>query len=128
IGVSPLYDKYDVIRAELVSTQVYAETHDHVFKLTRSRAYEPAIYRNSREDFRVLPLTKWSRTKETFSSISKMLDAFYSGKAERDRVKQQAKDLYRWIKNEKQKNERKLKKHNATLNKAQEATEYRKLG
>src|SRR5699024_4062028 len=61
-------------------------------------------------------------------SISKMLDAFYSGKAERDRVKQQAKDLYRWIKNEKQKIERKLKKHNATLNKAQEATEYRKLG
>src|SRR5699024_4439739 len=128
VGFSPFFAQDVVKRAELGSPQVYAETLDHVFKQTRSRAYEPAIYRNSREDFHVLPLTKWSGTKETFSSISKMLDAFYSGKAERDRVKQQAKDLYRWIKNEKQKNERKLKKHNATLNKAQEATEYRKLG
>src|SRR5690625_7581228 len=34
------------------------------------------------------------------STTNKMLDAFYSNKAERDRVKQQAKDLERIIKNE----------------------------
>ncbi len=39
-----------------------------------------------------------------------MLDRFYFGKAERDRVKQQAHDLLRFIQNEKDKNEKKIVK------------------
>src|SRR5690625_5520132 len=57
-----------------------------------------------------------------------MLDHFYSGKAERDRVKQQAGDLSRFIKNEKDKNERKLKKHRQTIKKAEGAERHQKLG
>src|SRR5699024_9188715 len=127
-GFSPFLAGDIMKRAELGSPRVYAETLDTTFKHIREQTYEPAIYRNGREDFHVLPLVTFAGTKETFSSVSRMLDAFYSGKAERDRVKQQAKDLYRWVKNEKQKNERKLKKHNQTLNRAKQAAKYQKLG
>src|SRR5699024_3357776 len=57
-----------------------------------------------------------------------MLDQFYSGKAERDRVKQQAKDLHRFIKNELDKNKRKMGIHQKTLKKAQNADKYQRLG
>ena len=39
-----------------------------------------------------------------------MLDRYYFGKAERDRVKQQGNDIERFISNEKEKNEKKIEK------------------
>ena len=38
--------------------------------------------------------------------MSELLDRFFFGKAERDRVKQQAHDLERFMQNEKNKNEK----------------------
>lgn len=38
-----------------------------------------------------------------------MLDRYYFGKAERDRVKQQSNDLERFIVNERDKNKKKIK-------------------
>src|SRR5699024_11305250 len=80
------------------------------------------------EDFHVLPITSIEPGNINFSSISHMLDSFYSGKAERDRVSQQAKDLSRFIKNELDKNERKMKKHLQTIKKAKNAAKYQKQG
>jgi len=57
-----------------------------------------------------------------------MLDQFYSGKAERDRVKQQSRDLHRFIKNELDKNMRKLNIHEKTIQRAQTADQYQKQG
>src|SRR5690625_7685894 len=57
-----------------------------------------------------------------------MLDAFYSNKAERDRVKQQAKDLERIIKNELAKNTRKIKIHEKTFKKSKDAAKHQKFG
>ncbi len=57
-----------------------------------------------------------------------MLDRFYYGKAERDRVKQQAHDLERFLSNELQKNKKKIKKLERTLIHADQAKEYQKLG
>ena len=50
-----------------------------------------------------------------------MLDRYYFGKAERDRVKQQANDLERFIHNEKEKNEKKIVKLEVTLAEAEKA-------
>lgn len=63
-----------------------------------------------------------------FPTASELLDAYYYGKAERDRVKQQAHDLERLLKNEYQKNIRKLKKLEQTLTQAEEATQFQKIG
>ena len=46
------------------------------------------------------PLAHLAGDNKTFSSVSELLDRFF-GKAERDRVKQQAHDLERFMQNEK---------------------------
>lgn len=127
-GFSPFAAKEVVADAGLGSTENYKEAFLVCKGKIAENAYSPAIYRNKKEDFHVLPTSFFNGEKENFSSANEMLDGFYSGKAKRDRVKQQAKDLYRFIKNEKDKNERKLKKHAQTMNKAENAEYYQKLG
>src|SRR5690625_7321076 len=93
-----------------------------------NQAYVPTIYRNDREDFHVIPITYLEGEQESFASTNELLDQFYSGKAERDRVKQRARDLFRLIKNELNKNERKLKIHEKSLQKANTRSEERRVG
>lgn len=63
-----------------------------------------------------------------FSSLSQLLDVFYKDKAERDRVKQQASELIRRVKNELQKNRQKLKKQEKELQATENAEEFRQKG
>ncbi|MCZ2992323.1 NFACT family protein, partial [Acinetobacter baumannii] len=56
------------------------------------------------------------------------LDRFIFGKAERDRVKQLAHDLERFMQNEKNKNEKKLIKLEKTLQDAGKADKYQLFG
>ncbi len=66
--------------------------------------------------------------KETFTSLSELLDAFYQDKAQRDRVKQLSSHLWTKIQNEYQKNQKKLKKLEKTLKDTENAEEYRRKG
>lgn len=59
--------------------------------------------------------------------MSELLDRFFFGKAERDRVKQQAHDLERFMQNEKIKT-RKLIKLEKTLQDAGKADKYQLFG
>ncbi|MFA1818629.1 NFACT family protein [Virgibacillus oceani] len=128
VGFSPFIAKEIVYRAKLGNATVYMDKFMELQHLIKTNNYEPAIYRNDKENFHVIPMTSLSGETETFSSVSMMLDQFFSGKAERDRVKQQTKDLYRFIKNEKDKNIRKMKKHRQTLKKAENKDHYQKMG
>jgi len=128
IGFSPVIAKELVFRANLGSQKTYMEQFSRLKQQIINHDYSPAIYKNKKEDFHVLELTSFEGERQDFLEVNSMLDTFYSGKAERDRVKQQAKDLYRLIKNEKAKNERKLKKHLQTIKKAENAEHYQKLG
>lgn len=128
VGFSPFIAKEIVHRVSLGSKERYIETFMQIQQQINNNQFTPAIYRGKKEDFHVLPITSFSGEQQTFPSTNIMLDQFYSGKAERDRVKQQAKDLYRFIKNEKNKNERKMKKHQQTMKKAEGAERYQKLG
>lgn len=127
-GVSPFIAKELVFQAGLGSSDNFRNVFQTFQEKITKQKYEPAIYQTPKEDFHVLPITAFNQCKTDFSSISNMLDSFYSGKAERDRVNQQARDLSRFIKNELDKNERKMKKHNQTLQKAKNATKYQKYG
>ncbi|GAB3067737.1 Rqc2 family fibronectin-binding protein [Virgibacillus ainsalahensis] len=128
VGFSPLAAREIVHRASLGSSNVFMNKFLEVQEQIQNNLYTPAIYRKNKEDFHVLQITSFDGEKESFSSTNTLLDEFYSGKAERDRVKQQAKDLYRFIKNEKDKNIRKLKKHKQTMKKAEGADRFQKLG
>ncbi|MGL4697735.1 fibronectin-binding protein EfbA [Enterococcus larvae] len=66
--------------------------------------------------------------RTSFSSLSELLDAFYSGKAEKDRVKQQGGELIRKIENELKKNQTKLSKLKKTLADTENAEFYRRNG
>ncbi|WP_298826259.1 NFACT family protein [uncultured Planococcus sp.] len=73
--------------------------------------------------FSATPLTHIGESGMKFPSLGELLDRMYYAKAERDRVKQQAGDLERWLQNEISKLKLKLKK----LKKEQDQAEKRDL-
>lgn len=128
LGISPFIAREIVSRATLGSIGVYKEKFIEIRDQINGGIYEPTIYDGQKEDFHVIPITSLTGDKETFSTTNEMLDHFYSGKAERDRVKQQSRDLYRFIKNELDKNIRKLKIHEKSIQKAKTADRYQRHG
>lgn len=126
-GVSPFIAKDLVHRARLGSEQTYANVYEQFQAQVKQGTSQPAIYLNNKEDYHIIPL-EYLDASRVFATTSTMLDAFYSNKAERDRVKQQAKDLERIVKNEFEKNKRKLAIHDKTLKKAQHADKQQKYG
>ncbi|GMA70501.1 hypothetical protein GCM10025879_17470 [Leuconostoc litchii] len=69
-----------------------------------------------------------SVTQESFPTLGEMLDAYYIGKAERERVNQQAGTLVRVVKNELKKNITKRKKLLKTLDEAENANDLKIKG
>ncbi|MBB6452982.1 putative ribosome quality control (RQC) complex YloA/Tae2 family protein [Salirhabdus euzebyi] len=127
-GFSPLIAKEIAFRAHLGTNEKYQQVFGAIQQQLQEHNYEPTIYRGNKEQFYVLLLESIKAERESFPSTSKMLDYFYSGKAERDRVKQQTGDIYRLLKNERDKNVRKIKKHEQTLQKAEQADHYKHYG
>lgn len=128
MGVSTLLAREIVSRAHLGSIDTYADVFTELKEQLEKHVYRPTIHMGKKEDFYVLDLNAYTEEKEVFSSVSIMLDTFYSGKAERDRVKQQAGDLSRLLKNELDKNNRKIKKQKQTLKKADKADFHQRQG
>ncbi len=96
---------------------------------TKKHSYQPTIVRyNSKEDYSLIPLTHLEGEEEHFNSMNNCLDSFYHNKAEQNIVKQRAADLIKFINNERQKNDKKLKYLNSDLIKADSADKYRLYG
>ncbi|RAK23312.1 putative ribosome quality control (RQC) complex YloA/Tae2 family protein [Anoxybacillus vitaminiphilus] len=128
-GISPLFAKEAVFRAGIANRATLPKSFIAMVEDVKLGRIMPQIYyHDTKETFYVLPLTHLQGETKTFSTLSEMLDRFYFGKAERDRVKQQAHDLERFITNEKTKNEKKLKKLEQTLKEAEKAEQYRLYG
>lgn len=126
-GISPFIAREVIHRMGFRNSKAFIEKTNEFIEDIKENQFSPAIYVNEKEDFHVIAMESL-QASETFSSTNEMLDQFYSGKAERDRVKQQAKDLYRFIKNELDKNIRKQKIHERTLDKAKNAAQLQRLG
>jgi predicted ribosome quality control (RQC) complex YloA/Tae2 family protein len=128
-GISPLFAKEALFRARLANRATLPKSFIAMVEDVKLGRIMPQIYvHDAKETFYILPLTHLQGETKTFSTLSEMLDRFYFGKAERDRVKQQANDLERFIANEKAKNEKKLKKLEQTLKEAEKAEQYRLYG
>ncbi|UOQ93165.1 NFACT family protein [Halobacillus shinanisalinarum] len=128
MGFSPVITKEIVHRAHLGGTETYKEAYSGIREQIVANNYQPVIYQGDREQFYVLPLTYLQEEGKAFQTVSDMLDRYYSGKAERDRVKQRAGDLYKFLKSEREKNKRKIKKHESTLKKSESAGDYQRTG
>lgn len=128
-GVSPLFAKEAVHRAGLANQETIPSTLLEMFQLIQAHSFTPQLTRkDGKEYFYLLELQHVDGDMKTFDSLSELLDRFYFGKAERDRVKQQAADLERFVANEKKKNENKLKKLKRTLEESQNAHKYQLYG
>ncbi|OAK72606.1 Rqc2 family fibronectin-binding protein [Lederbergia galactosidilytica] len=128
-GISPLLAKEIVHRAGLANRETLPNAFLMMMNKLEAHQYSPSItIFENKEEFYLLPLTLMAGEIKQFVTLSEMLDRFYFGKADRDRVKQQAHDLERLIKNEKEKNEGKLGKLKQTLSEAENADQHQLLG
>lgn len=128
-GVSPLLAKEIVFQAGIANRVTIPKAFVEVLRKMKEHRYEPAItMKDKKESYYLLPLEHLNGESKRYDSLSELLDRYYFGKAERDRVKQQSTDLERFILNEKDKNEKKIKKLQATINEAKNASQYQLYG
>lgn len=126
-GVSPLFAKEVLYQAGLSNRVTVPKTFLQM--IARVRDFQPVLISgDNKEAFYLLPLEHLGGETKVYPSLSSLLDRFYFGKADRDRVKQQANDLERFIFNEKTKNEKKIKKLTITLKEAENADKYKLYG
>ncbi|MDT2831990.1 NFACT RNA binding domain-containing protein [Vagococcus carniphilus] len=89
----------------------------------------PCFYNfEDKEYFTPIPFETLGDDVTHFDTLSKVLDGFYEGKAERDRVKQQAGELFRKVKNDQVKIKKKMKKFEQSLIDADNAEVFRIKG
>ncbi|WP_066289271.1 Rqc2 family fibronectin-binding protein [Bacillus sp. FJAT-29937] len=128
-GISPLFAKEVIFQAGLANRTTLPKTFLALLQKVKAQQLQPAITMSeAKESYYLFPLTYLQGTAREFQSLSEMLDRYYFGKADRDRVKQQAHDLERFILNEKEKNEKKIDKLLATLKEAENADIHQLYG
>ncbi|MDQ0206415.1 putative ribosome quality control (RQC) complex YloA/Tae2 family protein [Alkalicoccobacillus murimartini] len=128
-GLSPLLSNEIVFQAGMANRETLPKAFMSVLAPILRHDYQPEmVITDKKEYFSSIPLTHVEGKRLSFPSISALLDRYFYGKAERDRVRQQAFDLERFLRNEWQKNKRKLKKLRKTLTDADQAAVYQKSG
>ncbi|HHY74570.1 MAG TPA: fibronectin/fibrinogen-binding protein [Bacillus bacterium] len=128
-GISPLFATEVIHRAGLANRMTLPKAFFSVIEPIKKKSYQPQmITASSKEYFYICDLTHLKGEVKYFESVSELLDRYYYGKAERDRVKQQANDLERFIKNELNKNKKKIKKLELSLADAKKADRYQLFG
>jgi predicted ribosome quality control (RQC) complex YloA/Tae2 family protein len=128
-GTSPLFAKEVLYQSGLANRTTIPSTFIRLIKRVESGDISPSIISTGgKEAFYLFPLEHLNGETKSYSSLSELLDRFYFGKAERDRVKQQGNDIERFISNEKEKNEKKIEKLKDTLKEAERAEQYQRYG
>lgn len=128
-GISPLFAKEIIFQTGLANRISLPKAFVSMLHKVKENLYQPTItVKENKESFYLFPLEHLNGENKSYPSLSELLDRFYFGKAERDRVKQQGNDLERFIINEKEKNEKKIKKLLATVKEAENADQYQLFG
>lgn len=128
-GVSPLIAKEAVYRAGLANSTTLPAAFLKIIKEISEQNYTAMIRQDgNKEVFYMLSLDHLTGNQRTFPSLSEMLDRYYFGKAERDRVKQKSQDVERFITNEIEKNSKKIGKLERTLKDTERGEQYQLYG
>lgn len=91
-------------------------------------AQQPTYKENGKAAFSPADLRHIEGTKATYATLGELLDRVFFARAERDRVKQQAGDLERWLSNEIDKLRLKLKKLDQDYARASKLDEFQLFG
>lgn len=128
-GVSPLVAKEAVYRAGLANSTTLPSAFLKIIQEISEQYYTAMIKQDgNKEVFYMLPLEHLTGNQRTFPSLSEMLDRYYFGKAERDRVKQKSQDVERFITNEIEKNSKKIGKLERTLKDTERGEQFQLFG
>ncbi|MGE7903749.1 Rqc2 family fibronectin-binding protein [Peribacillus sp. NPDC094092] len=128
-GVSPLVAKEAVYRAGLANSTTLPSAFLKIIQEISEQNYTAMIKQDgNKEVFYMLSLDHLTGNQRTFPSLSEMLDRYYFGKAERDRVKQKSQDVERFITNEIEKNSKKIGKLERTLKDTERGEQYQLFG
>lgn len=127
-GVSFPITKEIVYQAQLGDHAAYETSIERLKKQIQTQDYTPAIYQGKKQDYHVIPLAHLNEPSHAYPTVSEMLEAFYGTKAERDRMQQVASDMYRKLRNDLQKTERKIAIHEKTLKQASRADKQQHYG
>ncbi len=128
VGFSPLHAKEFVHRVNTEGLSM-ADAFQPFIQQFKEGGNEPTyIEIGNKVYFSPIALTHIDEKKTVYSNLSKLLDRTFFARAERDRVKQQAGDLERWIHSELSKLRLKLKKLDKDLKRAQTLDKYQLYG
>jgi predicted ribosome quality control (RQC) complex YloA/Tae2 family protein len=128
-GLSPLLANEIVHNAGIANRSSLPKAFIDMMTSIKEKSFKPSLMTSAGKDsFYMIPLSHLNGDIQSFGTLSELLDRFYYGKAERDRVKQQANDLLQFISTEKKKNEKKIKKLEQTLKDAEKAQQYQLYG
>lgn len=109
-GLSPQIIKEILFQAKFSNRDTLPKAFFDVLSPVKDHIYQPqriVFEQGAKETFSVVELTHLDGEVIIFDNVHELLDRYYSGKAERDRVKQQANDLEKFLRNEFNKNKKK---------------------
>lgn len=128
-GISPLLAKEIIHQAGIANRLTVPKAFVKIMDKISSKKFKPSLIRgDKKENFYLFPLDSIKGELTTYHSLSELLDHFYFGKAERDRVKQIGGDLEKFIRNEIEKLTKKMEKLKETLSDAENSTIYQRFG
>ena len=111
-GFSPLISNEIVQRRQFMTNETLPLAYDEVMQQTYNQP-QPIFHKNhetGKEDFYFMPLLQFSDDVSEYASLHELLDRYFDTRGERDRVKQRANDLVRFVQQQLNKNEHKLSK------------------
>lgn len=114
-GFSPLITKEITERRQFMTSDTLPAAYDEVMAETKLEPV-PIFHKNhetGKEDFYFMRLKQFYDDSVIYSSLDELLDRFYDARGERERVKQRANDLVKFVQQQLQKNRNKLTKLHA---------------
>lgn len=129
-GLSPQIVDEILHIARFANRETIPPAFINVLTPVKNHHYKPQmiVSDNGTESFSVIELTHKKGKRSYFQTVHQLLDRYFLGKAERDRVKQQANDLEKFLRNENNKNKKKMKKLEKALMDADKANALRHFG
>ena len=126
-GFSPLVAKEIVYRSSNLSYEaLFTSFKDVLTEITKNPT--PMMITGTKDVYYMIKLHHLEGETLIFDTLREMFDRFYFGKEERDRIKQQFFEIERFIRQEYEKNIKKLDKLNQDLENTEKAETYKEQG
>ncbi|KYH14721.1 Rqc2 family fibronectin-binding protein [Staphylococcus kloosii] len=111
-GFSPLITNEIVSRRKFMTSETLPEAFDEVLSEVKSEP-TPVFHKNhetGKEDFYFMKLQQFHDDMTVYDSLNELLDRYYESRGERERVKQRANDLVKFVQQQLHKYQNKLSK------------------